>query len=199
MVELRDTLSEAVRGILDDPSIGEDARRFGVSAVQCLYAIEALDRSARQSLLDRASEHLHALGHSAPRARTAVFLGFARRVQQLTPKTKSSPGKTGPHLDVTVNHESHSNFFTGVSGDILDGGVFVATDSLLPVGTPVSLKVSLPAGKLISRGRVSFVRPQGELERAQPQGMGIRLSSPSLLQQEPVMKLLARREPLFEP
>ncbi len=150
-------------------------------------------------MLERACEHLQALGHSAPRARTAVFLGFVRRVEQLTPGRKGTAAQTSPHLDVTVNHESHSNFFTGVSGDILDGGVFVATDSLLPVGTPVSLKVSLPAGKLISSGRVSFVRPQSGLEQAQPQGMGIRLSSPGLLQQEPVMKLLARREPLFEP
>ena len=199
VVEVRQTLSGAVRGILADPSIGEDLRDLGVRAVQALYAIEAVSIDEREPLLQRACEYLHALGHAAPRHRTSPFLALRRRLMQVIFTRGKNGDAVQPHLDVTVNHQSHSNFFTGVSGDIIDGGVFVATEETLPVGTEVSLKVSLPAGKLISRGRVSFVRPEGPSPNTETRGMGIRLSSPGLLQQEPVMRLLASREPLFEP
>lgn len=191
---VRETLSKIVRGILNDPSTSEPAHMLAVRGVQCLYALEAIGDDAREAMLEKVSQSLLELSSLVPQPHLEKVVALRNRFLELA--DGSSLRISNPLVEVTVNDKSHDNFFTGVGGNMSDGGVFVATNSPLPVGTKVSLKVSLPAGKLVSQGKVSWIRPEANNGSPQPSGMGIRLSSPDLLEAEPVMRLLAQREPL---
>jgi tetratricopeptide (TPR) repeat protein len=62
-------------------------------------------------------------------------------------------------LEVNIGSTTDSNFYVEASDELLDGGVFVATYTPLPVGTQAGLTITLP-GKLIARahGRVVLTR-----------------------------------------
>src|SRR5690606_38943129 len=60
-------------------------------------------------------------------------------------------------FEVEFNYETH--FFAGLTLDISNGGLFIATYHLLPVGTPLSLSFQLPNETRLSvRGEVRWVR-----------------------------------------
>ena len=72
-----------------------------------------------------------------------------------------------------VGFESDSSSFSGVSSDISEGGVFVATHSLPPIGSEIELRFSLPAGpELRTRGVVRWLRDANEADSAPP-GIGV--------------------------
>ena len=47
------------------------------------------------------------------------------------------------HLKLASTLRGDNNFYTGVTSDISAGGVFIATQHILPVGTPVVLQFHL--------------------------------------------------------
>ena len=53
-----------------------------------------------------------------------------------------------------------NNFYAGVSADISEGGIFIATQYTLPIGTPVVLELQLPQYEttLTLRGTVRWLR-----------------------------------------
>ncbi len=78
-------------------------------------------------------------------------------------------------LEVEVGLEGDSTFFTGRSGDLGRGGLFVATDDPLPVGTDVVLSFVLPDGyRVRAEGCVAWVRAPRYRPNELPAGMGIR-------------------------
>ncbi len=95
-------------------------------------------------------------------------------------------------LRADVGFESDTHFYTGVTGDLSDGGLFVATDELLSKGTKVTVSFVLPEGyQVVAEGRVAWVRQGGN----GPKGMGIalaKLPSESILA---IKAFMARREP----
>lgn len=75
-----------------------------------------------------------------------------------------------------VGFDSESSTFSGVTSDISEGGVFVATHSLPPVGSEIELRLSLPAGpELQARGVVRWLRDANEANDAPP-GIGVQFS-----------------------
>ncbi|HEX2678812.1 MAG TPA: hypothetical protein VHM19_19300, partial [Polyangiales bacterium] len=71
------------------------------------------------------------------------------------------PMPPGPRekLEANVGATTESNFYVGFSGDISDGGVFVATYVTLALGAAVDVLVTLPGGFESSiPGTVRFVR-----------------------------------------
>jgi uncharacterized protein (TIGR02266 family) len=76
-----------------------------------------------------------------------------------------------------VGFESESTTFTGVTSDISEGGVFVATHSLPPIGSEIELRFSLPAGpELRARGVVRWLRDEEQADSAPP-GIGVQFSA----------------------
>lgn len=63
-------------------------------------------------------------------------------------------------LRLAITMKGENNFYTGLSENISEGGVFIATHHLLPLGTPVLLAFTLPtSGTLLSiYGTVQWVR-----------------------------------------
>jgi uncharacterized protein (TIGR02266 family) len=59
-------------------------------------------------------------------------------------------------IDVSVGSEAH--YFTAQSGDLSSGGLFVATYRALPTDGELLIEFDLPAGRVVAKGQVRWVR-----------------------------------------
>ena len=98
-------------------------------------------------------------------------------------------------VDVSVDAESKSNFYTGLSGEIAAGGVFVPTDMPHPVGTELQLRIHLLGASFGMRGQIAWVRDAGDTT----QGMGVRFLDLEPPLEQSILKFAGIREPLFQP
>lgn len=90
----------------------------------------------------------------------------------LAPRSETAPTSTAVpalderrahprfHLKLAITLRGDNNFYTGVTSDISEGGVFIATQHLLPIGTPVLLQFHLTrfATDVTVRGVVCWTR-----------------------------------------
>ncbi|MFI5306894.1 MAG: PilZ domain-containing protein [Polyangiales bacterium] len=108
------------------------------------------------------------------------------------------PEHTGKReqLEANIGATTESNFFVGFSGDIAEGGVFVATYLTLPVSTRVEVLVTLPGGfeKSIP-GTVRFVRDPMDMD-SEP-GIGVRFDRLEQDARELILRFIRKRPPLF--
>jgi len=97
-----------------------------------------------------------------------------------------------------VTLSSETNFFTGFSGDLSEGGVFVATyEALLPPGTHVELAIALPDRPEVHLGGVvKWVRDPDRTTGVFP-GMGIAFQNVQPEAQKAIRGFLHEREPMF--
>jgi uncharacterized protein (TIGR02266 family) len=103
-------------------------------------------------------------------------------------------------MEATVDMESESNFFTGFSTDISEGGLFVATSDLLPIGSEIDLRFTLPSGQAVDVQGV--VRWRRELNDGQPEifpGMGVQFNALPPNAAGAIQTFVGAREPLFFP
>ena len=79
-------------------------------------------------------------------------------------------------LHVNVTLRANGKEFNAFSGDISDGGLFVATPELLPKGTKVDLKFKLPReeDEIQLRGEVRWTRERGDYDRDVVPGFGVK-------------------------
>lgn len=111
-------------------------------------------------------------------------------------EARSSP-RMRMHTEVTLGSES--NFYTGFSGDLSEGGVFVATyEKLLPPGTPVEISIALPNRASVQvPGKVRWVRDAHERTPGVFPGMGIQFDALSEEVSAAIRSFLQCREPMF--
>ncbi|HEY8039546.1 MAG TPA: TIGR02266 family protein [Polyangiaceae bacterium] len=97
------------------------------------------------------------------------------------------------HTAVAVGMTSRSNFYTGLTENFSESGLFVATDEALPVGSRVDLTVDLGDGlpPLSIKGEVRWIR------RVVPGGVGVRFEDVGPLERQRIQSFLSRRSPLF--
>src|SRR5688500_4056338 len=78
-------------------------------------------------------------------------------------------------IELTVDLESEHNLWCGLSNDVADGGVFVATHESLEPGTQVRLAVHLPGFEepFALQGIVRWTRAHSE-ESDGPAGVGVK-------------------------
>lgn len=99
-------------------------------------------------------------------------------------------------LEANVGATTESNFFVGFSGDIGEGGVFVATYLTLPRDQPVEVLVTLPGGyETTIPGRVRFVRDPMDMD-SEP-GIGVSFDRLTNEQRELILRFIRKRPPLF--
>jgi uncharacterized protein (TIGR02266 family) len=99
-------------------------------------------------------------------------------------------------LEANIGATTESNFFVGFSGEISEGGVFVATYATLPIDTPVELFLTLPGGyESTIPGRVLFVRDPMNMD-SEP-GIGVRFETLSVQARELILRFIRKRPPLF--
>lgn len=103
-------------------------------------------------------------------------------------------------MEASVDLESETNFFTGFSTDISEGGLFVATVDLLPIGSEIDLRFTLPSGKSVDVHGV--VRWRREVNDRQPEifpGLGVQFRTLEPAAASAIQQFVGTREPLFFP
>ena len=119
--------------------------------------------------------------------------GAASSIPPVQPAPVSGPREA---LEANVGATTESNFFVGFSGDISEGGVFVATYLTLPLGAPGELKVTLPGGcESTILGLVRFVRDPMDMD-SEP-GIGVAFESLPDDARELILRFIRKRPPLF--
>lgn len=110
------------------------------------------------------------------------------------------PNRISPRvrMQATVDLHSDNNFFTGFSSNLSDGGLFVATVNLLPIGTEVDVTFSLPSGqKVAAKGTVRWLREVNDKLPDSFPGLGIQFTNLDTSAQSAIDDFLAERDPLF--
>lgn len=93
---------------------------------------------------------------------------------------------------------SDSNFYTGFTEDVSEGGLFVATYDLQPIGTRIELEFGLPGGaefKLV--GVVRWLRDPIMAEDGMFPGMGVQFVELTEEDKALISEFVGTREPLF--
>jgi len=139
-------------------SLREDIERV---TFELGHAVGVADegRSALQRLAEQPRVNARARDKSLQRAKsvTEELAGVGRRVQVET----GSKRRQMPRLrfEVQIDLHSRSNFYTGITENISEGGIFVATPERPPIGSPVDVAFTLPSGyEIRGRGEVRWTR-----------------------------------------
>jgi uncharacterized protein (TIGR02266 family) len=101
----------------------------------------------------------------------------------------------GIELAITFGSESH--FWTSSATNLSEGGVFIATRELKPIGSEVELTIMLPAPAhpIWLRGEVRWIR-QASPNSSAPLGMGIQFRMISEESLRSIAEFLHQRPPL---
>lgn len=103
-------------------------------------------------------------------------------------------------LNVDVNVQSESNFWTGFAADLSGGGVFVSTLTLLPIGSEVMLQLSFPPDAAVHhlKGVVRWTRDPSVASEGLPAGLGVQfVDLPDEVKAKVQAFILGERDSLF--
>ncbi|MET0591641.1 MAG: TIGR02266 family protein [Polyangiaceae bacterium] len=112
----------------------------------------------------------------------------------------SADARRHPRHDVEleVTMESESNFYMGLTENLSEGGIFIATHVLKPLGSVISVSFKLPEVEepIKATGSVRWIREYSETSDASP-GLGVRFEQLTTEQYQQIHRFLAARDPLF--
>ncbi|HEY3447657.1 MAG TPA: TIGR02266 family protein [Myxococcales bacterium] len=211
---------EAIRFSPGGAAVPESARAVAArrAAIEArLAAAEAEQRQAerREEALAAAEMAIVKLekGLEQVRARATALEEAERAAKPATPVPPPAPvaaaAKPAPKPDdrrrvqrvamtTDVSLSSESNFYSGFSSDLSDGGLFIATCNVLDCGTEVDLTFTLPTGQAVSaHGLVRWTREYNDATPEVFPGVGIEFVRMSEEHQKAVHAFVAQREPLF--
>jgi uncharacterized protein (TIGR02266 family) len=109
-------------------------------------------------------------------------------VKRLRTTTQKLTGTTGPrHIEerkgakIRVNFKKTSDFFRAYIGNLARGGLFIKTNQTIPAGSLLNLEFNLPGSEYFiqAKGKVIWVRSQGESDEKKPAGLGIQFTQMS--------------------
>jgi uncharacterized protein (TIGR02266 family) len=97
-----------------------------------------------------------------------------------------------------VGVRSEASVYTGFTSDLSEGGIFVATHELQPIGSEVELVFTLPAGaELHARGIVRWLRDPLDYDPHSPPGMGVQFTNLDRRTLALIHAFVEEREPAF--
>ncbi|HEY3595130.1 MAG TPA: TIGR02266 family protein [Polyangiaceae bacterium] len=110
--------------------------------------------------------------------------------------TRRQHARSEVELEVTL--ESEHNFYLGLTENLSEGGLFIATHTLRPMGSKVTVSLKLPNSPepINATGTVRWVRQYSETSDTGP-GMGVRFEELPPQQVNVIRDFLAARAPLF--
>jgi uncharacterized protein (TIGR02266 family) len=100
-------------------------------------------------------------------------------------------------LSVEVTLESDHNFYTGITDNISEGGIFVATHHLPAMGSEVSFELVLDGASFHVTGTVCWVRTHVMASADAPEGVGIRWSHLDDATLKAIKRFTRSRDTLF--
>lgn len=110
------------------------------------------------------------------------------------------PERQAPRIacEVDIGFQSGSNFFTGFSEDISEGGLFISTYDFKEIGTTIDVNFTLPSGHtVIAQGVVRWVRELNPLTPDMEPGMGVQFVDLPVEDKSAIETYLAQRSPMF--
>lgn len=113
-------------------------------------------------------------------------------------------GRSRAEFAVDIGLHSATQFFSGISGDLSEGGLFVATYTPQPVGSELTVSFVLPPIGGVSRSitapaMVAWIRPPAGDDGPEP-GMGLRFYSLGPEDRAAIERFMKKRPPmLYEP
>jgi uncharacterized protein (TIGR02266 family) len=132
-------------------------------------------------------------GRSQPPVAAKPVRPAARPAPAAQPRAVSGPRE---RLEANVGATTESNFFVGFSGEIAEGGVFIATYATLSLGAPVEVLVTLPGNyQFTVAGHARFVRDPMDMD-SEP-GIGVRVEALPTEHRELILRFVRKRPPLF--
>jgi uncharacterized protein (TIGR02266 family) len=101
-------------------------------------------------------------------------------------------------VELEVTLESETNFYLGLTENLSEGGLFIATHVVRSIGTQIDVSFKLPHSSEAIKvtGTVRWIREYSETSDTSP-GMGVRFDHISSEQAEQIRQFLAARAPLF--
>lgn len=223
----REELGKALATLQEDPRTPPDVMGVAQNIAQAVGALfdaeQATDERAGKNCIRNAlgslSQTMALLqdlksGHRGVLAATASIAGAMSKLHPLTVVPSMAPGRmssTPPHthipaspgarrgtLEANVGVSSETNFYVGFSGEIAEGGVFVATYNTLEVGSLVVVTVSLPGGyEFRVPGYVHFVRDPMDMTDESEPGMGVKFEQLPSDNRELILRFIRKRAPMF--
>lgn len=102
-------------------------------------------------------------------------------------------------LRVEIGYVSDHNFYSGLTENISQGGVFIASHSPRPIGELVDLTFTLPGlgEPLHLVARVKWVRDEWASSAETPPGMGVEFVSLGEREKLMIEAFIKHREPIF--
>ena len=125
-----------------------------------------------------------------------------RRAPQVDVLMPSQPAEIDrqprAQLAVKVGMEHGNSFFTGFSGNVSSGGLFVATHQLLDIGSQLELFFEMPDGHEVGVvGEVRWRREYNADATDQPPGMGVRFLNLGYDDQILIDRYIGNHETIF--
>ncbi len=121
-----------------------------------------------------------------------AFIAAAR--ERMEAEVREAP-RLGLHANVTS--DSETNFFTGFTENLSEGGVFIATFSPPPMGEIVALRLTVRGeSEIVLQGEVRWIRTDAD---GTPMGCGVRFCAMDERTRLALTMMLqaAEREPLL--
>lgn len=101
-------------------------------------------------------------------------------------------------VESTLDMQSDTQFYTGLSGRIDEGGIFVATFDVKPINSKISVSFNLPGGEtIVAKGFVRWVREYNPAEPNIVPGMGVGFTELREADRRAIERYLEQRAPLF--
>ncbi|MFY2560666.1 TIGR02266 family protein [Corallococcus terminator] len=169
--------------------------------------------AALKQQVESSAARTRARQEAAARARQAELAQAAATAQtrgQPLPAPASAPMRASDsaearrngrvRMHTSIDMRSDSNFFTGFSMDISEGGVFIATVDAVPRGTQVELDFTLPGGRPMKvTGVVRWVREANPRMPDLMPGVGVQFTGLPHEVASVISSFVTTRDPMFYP
>ena len=167
-----------------------------MSKLYPLSQVPTLRPSASPQAIGVAKTIQSPLSPDTPMTRPGAGKAAAPAKQAAPAQAKPKPSGPREKLEANVGATTESNFFVGFSGEISEGGVFIATYVTMPIGTAVEVLVTLPGNyQFTVPGEVRFVRDPMDMD-SEP-GIGVRFDGLSGEHRELILRFIRKRPPVF--
>lgn len=133
--------------------------------------------------------------------RTRTQSGVGAKTEPAMPAVAPPPARrVQPRVSMQaqVDLSSETNFFSGFSTNLSEGGLFVATVNMVPLGSEIDLSFSLPDGMVVkTTGTVKWTREVNDLQPEQMPGLGIQFNALDAAAAKAITQFVSSREPMF--
>ncbi|MBL0698187.1 TIGR02266 family protein [Comamonas sp. JC664] len=159
---------------------------------------EAATRAQQEAAKNRQAELARAAAAASARGHAPVPPAGVRPAAPPDGKDARRNGRVRMHTSIDMR--SDSNFFTGFSLDISEGGVFIATVDAVPRGTQVELDFTLPGGRPMKvTGVVRWVREANARTPELMPGVGVQFTGLPSEVATAISSFVTTRDPMFFP